>query len=643
MCGFTGFWDFKGNKEKQVLLAIAESMANEIQERGPDSAGTWANEKQGISFGYRRLSVIDLSPAGNQPMHSESGRMVFIYNGEIFNADELRQELIKLGCKFRGHSDSEVILAGCEVWGVMETCQKLIGMFAFALWDETQKKLFLARDRLGIKPLYWGFHKGILFFGSQPKSFFKHPEFDKEIDKEALVSYFRFNYVPAPMSIFKDIQKAMPGCVLSIDEKGKIEEKRFWNFAEIANKGKITPKNDKEAIDQLDALLRDAVKRRMISDVPLGAFLSGGIDSSTVVSLMQHQSNTPVKTFSIGFNVPGFNEAHYAASIAEHLGTEHHELFVESSDAQQVIPDLPKWYDEPFADCSQIPTYLVSKLARQHVTVSLSGDGGDELFAGYNRYLMGRNFWRWIELCPFWIRQLSRGLIRSVPSHRWDNLATILPRAVRPEWVGDKAYKLADILTLPSRQAFYQKCVSFWDDPANLVQLGKENRLYPWTETPHLKENDFIETMQFMDTLTYLPDDILTKVDRASMAVSLEARVPLLDHRVVEYAWTLPMNMKIREGKTKWLLRKVLERYVPTQLTERPKMGFGVPIDTWLRGPLKEWAEYYLSENALRNSGLHVSLIRQRWQEHLSGNRNWQYALWGILMFQTFKEHWKLR
>ncbi len=590
MCGFTGFWDFKAEHSREELLHLAETMALEIKERGPDSSGTWCDEKVGLSFGYRRLAIIDLSPAGDQPMVSQSKNLVFIYNGEIFNAPELRDELKKAGYEFRGHSDTEVILAGCEAWGVEATCKRLIGMFAFALWDRRVEKLFLVRDRLGIKPLYWGFNNGILFFGSQPKTFFKHPKFKSEICREALTSYFRYNYVPTPQSIFKGIQKSIPGTITVIDRAGASQEIRFWDLREIIceNKkieNKLNYKNinseiTKDMTNELDTLLRDAVKRRMVADVPLGAFLSGGIDSTTVVALMQSQSNHPIKTFSIGFFEEEYNEAQHAAVVAKHLGTDHHELYLTSKECQNIIPDIPNWYDEPFADSSQIPTYLVSRLAREKVTVSLSGDGGDELFAGYNRYLVGKGLWRWIENMPSWMRSAGSYGIKSLRPGYWDQLARVIPTKLRPRLLADKAYKLAEILSLPSNQAFYRSIISYWEKPEELVLGGNEKTLYPWDKRDLPGDLHFIENMQFMDTLTYLPDDILTKVDRASMAVSLEARVPLLDHRVVEYVWGLPLDVKIREGKTKWLLRQVLGRYIPLNIIERPKMGFGVPIES---------------------------------------------------------------
>lgn len=648
MCGLVGFWDFKANTSKTELLAIGQKMGKAISHRGPDSEGAWCDETLGLSFSHLRLAIVDLSEAGHQPMVSRSGGSVIVYNGEIYNAPELRETLSLEGCRFRGHSDTEVILEACERWGVIATCQKLIGMFAFAFWDKGKQQLFLARDRLGIKPMYWGFNQGILFFGSQLKSFKGHSHFKPEIDKEALTAYFRFNYVPTPLSIFENIQKLSPGSILSIDRNQKTQEFRFWDLQDVITRAKENrlkaSSSDGALVEECDVLLRDAVKRRMVADVPLGAFLSGGIDSSTVVALMQAQSDRPIKTFTIGFHEAGYDEAKHAAAVAKHLGTEHHELYLASSEAQAIIPDIPNWCDEPFADVSQIPTYLVSRLARQQVTVSLSGDGGDELFAGYNRYFVGQAFWQRIKILPYWLRYLSAYGIRQFSPNRWDSIAKILPNRFRPRLVGDKAHKLADILAVPNARTFYKNLVSYWEEPANLVLGGNEPVLYPWNfESIFGHSNNFVESMQIMDTLTYLPDDILTKVDRASMAVSLEARVPLLDHRVVEFAYGLPMDVKIRNGQGKWLLRQVLNKYVPNRLIDRPKMGFGVPIDQWLRGPLREWAENLLSLQRLESEGiLNPGPICQRWREHLSGQRNWQYSLWGVLMFQAWQERWAL-
>ncbi|AAO90374.1 asparagine synthase (glutamine-hydrolyzing) [Coxiella burnetii] len=637
MCGIVGFWDFRRSWKKEQYQKVAAKMADQITSRGPDSSGVWCDEKTGLAFGHRRLAVIDLSTAGHQPMLSHSGNTAIIYNGEIYNAPFIRRELENAGIYCCGHSDTEVLLEACELWGVKSAVKKMNGMFAFAYWNKLEKKLYLGRDRLGIKPLFWSLKNNIFYFSSQLKALAAHPVWNVEIDRTALTSYFRFNYIPAPLSIYKGVYKLKPGTILTIDPNQKIIEETFWSLETVCqkniNKKKI---DDNEVLEKTETLLRDAVKCRMYSDVPLGAFLSGGIDSSAVVALMQAQSTNRIKTFSIGFYEKEYNEASYAKEVAQHLKTDHHELYLHVDEAARLIPQIPEWYDEPFADSSQIPTYLVSQLARQHVTVSLSGDGGDELFAGYNRYLLAENLWSKLVRFPLWMRQSGSKTINFFSPSAWDKFANVIPRKLRPSSVGDKAHKLAALLT-QSSEDLYKGLVSLWERPAELVIDGSDISLWP----EPLPDLNFTERMQYIDTLTYLPDDILTKVDRASMAVSLEARIPLLDYRLVEYIWSLPMRFKLERGETKWLLRRVLGKYVPEKLFTRPKMGFGVPIDHWLRCQLREWAEDLLSVPKLEKDGLlHSSLIRQRWQEHLSGKRNWQYSLWSVLMFQLWRERW---
>ena len=645
MCGLTGFWDFNARLSKTEIFPLIQKMSLQISHRGPDSFGAWCEETTGLALGHQRLAIVDLSEAGHQPMFSRSGRFVIVYNGEVYNATELRELLMTQGCQFKGHSDTEVIVEACEKWGIEAACQKLIGMFAFALWDKADKRLFLVRDRLGIKPLYWGFSQGVLFFGSQLKSFGVHPAWKPEINKEALVSYFRFNYIPTPLSIFKGIFKLSPGTVLSIDFSKNITETRFWDLQKIILEGQKNIKHgtDAELIEELENLLKDAVKRRMVADVPLGAFLSGGVDSSTVAALMQTQSPKPIQTFSIGFHEAEYDESKHAVQVAKHLGTEHRELYLTYDDAQAIIPDIPNWCDEPFADVSQIPTFLVSKLARQFVMVSLSGDGGDELFAGYHRYFTGQNIWSKLKKLPIWLRRLSAHGLRQISPHNWERFSKVMPKRFQVRLMGDKIHKFADVLTAIHPTDFYRMLVSHWEDPAAVVLGGEEKFLFPWVglEHPFDQDKHLVEIMQMMDLRTYLLDDILTKVDRASMAVGLEARVPLLDHRIVEFSWQLPLHAKIREGQGKWLLKQVLDRYIPRHLIERPKMGFGVPIDQWLRGPLRAWGEELLSVSRLQREGnLNAKLIRQRWDEHLQGRRNWQYSLWGVLMFQAWQERW---
>lgn len=636
MCGFTGCWYLQNSPKDVVLTTLGELMADRLVHRGPDSAGVWVDESANLVLAHRRLSIVDLSPTGHQPMVSSSGHWVIIYNGEIYNTAELRAELAAQGAVFRGTSDTEVILNACEIWGVERAVKKFIGMFAFAIWEKTQRRLYLVRDRLGIKPFYWGFHQGILFFGSELKSFTAHPQWRPQIDRDALVSYFRFGYIPAPQSIYENISKLLPGHFLVIDEQSQVREINYWSFPAVVSQNRPKLMNESEAINQLESLLRDAVKRRMIADVPLGAFLSGGIDSSLVVSLMQAQSMQPIKTFTIGFEEEAYDEAVYARAVAKHLGTDHQELIMRVSQAQEVIPFLATWYDEPFADSSQIPTYLVSKLARQSVKVSLSGDGGDELFAGYSRYLVSDYFWSIFGSIPLSMRKLLvKGLNRWRPE-QWAKLIQKLPARVRPSNISEKVDKLMMLLSLP-RDNYYQSLVSVWIDAAQLVKQGQSS--YQWPTMPKFLKG--IERMQCVDTLTYLPDDILTKVDRASMATSLEARVPLLDHRVVELAWQLPLSLKVRERQGKWILRKILSRYVPTSLYERPKRGFGVPLDLWLRGSLRDWAENLIDKKKLATQNiLNADLIHQRWQAYVSGQRNFPHPLWSILMFQAWYEQW---
>ncbi len=642
MCGLTGFIDFKKKYKNSHLEKIAEKMALEIKYRGPDDSGVWSDETYGIALGHRRLSIQDLSPLGHQPMQSGSGRYCMVYNGEVYNAPELRKELESKGCSFKGGSDTEVMLAAFETWGVKKSVQKFIGMWAFSLWDRKNKSLILCRDRLGIKPLYWGIQKNTLFFGSSLKSFRAHPEWSPSLDQDSLTSYFRFSYVPAPHSIFKSIQKQKPGTLITIKGQDDIQEEEYWSMQDVYEKGQSSPLavSDEEAIAQLEDILKDAVKKRMLADVPLGAFLSGGYDSSLVVALMQAQSKRPIKTFSIGFNEADYNEAQHAKKVADHLKTDHHEFYVNTKDAQDVIPDLPEYYDEPFADSSQIPTYLVSKLARQHVTVSLSGDGGDEFFAGYNRYTTGIDIWNKLQNLPSFMHKPLAYSLDQMPSSVWEKLSYLIPGSKRPNNISSKIKKLSEVLRMNSEVDFYKSLVSQWMHPDTLVKNGKEKDLGIWNLG--LKGDNFTSHMQLLDSLTYLPDDILTKVDRASMAVSLEARVPILDHRVVEYAWQLPHNMKVRNGKSKWILRELLHQYVPKEIMERPKMGFGVPIDTWLRTDLKDWAEDLLSEKSLNDTGvLNANPIREKWIQHSKHNKNWHYSLWPVLMFIAWHRKYK--
>lgn len=627
-----------------MLASVVEQMALKIQHRGPDDAGIWLDEDYGIALAHRRLSIIDLSPAGHQPMLSPCGRFTLVYNGEIYNHQDLRAELVDEGGHFdwRGHSDTETLLAGLRHWGVVGTLQRLNGMFAFALWDRVERALFLARDRMGEKPLYYGGSGGSFLFGSELKSLVAHPNWQGDIDRNALTLYMRHNYVPTPWSIYQGINKLPPAHYVVVKEAGQVVSvpQCYWDLGQIAASGAVDAKGTTEELaDELDGLLRDAVGRRMAADVPLGAFLSGGFDSTMVVALMQAQSSRPVKTFTIGFHEKGYNEAENAKAVAKHLGTDHTELYVTPEEAMAVIPRLPDIWDEPFSDSSQIPTLLVSELARKHVTVSLSGDGGDELFFGYQRYTQVDQVWGVLRLLPLPLRQMLGSLIQTLPGATLESLIRILPKRLQIPHLADRLPKLADVVKEGSGESYYHRLVSHWKDPAAVVLGGLEPLTIFNTPEKLPKLPGLRERMMYLDSMTYLPDDILTKVDRASMAVSLEARVPLLDHRVVEFAWKVPMSLKYRDGNGKWLFREVLYRYVPRELMERPKMGFGVPIEHWLRGPLRDWGEELLDEKRLREEGFFDPVpIRKMWHEHISGKRRWHSYLWDVLMFQAWLE-----
>lgn len=620
-------------------------MAQCLAHRGPDDSGEWVDSDAGVALGFRRLAIVDLSPLGHQPMASASGRYEIIFNGEVYNFATLRIELEGLGHRFRGGSDTEVILAAVEQWGLQDAITRFVGMFAIALWDREQRELHLVRDRLGIKPLYFGWQNGVFLFGSELKALAAHSAFVGEIDRNVLALYMRLGYVPDPLCIYHGISKLTPGCILSLRsaQQDDVQLRQYWSPSTVVEQGQryAFRGSDDEAIAELDELLRQAVGLRMVADVPLGAFLSGGVDSSTVVAMMQAQSSRPVKTFTIGFGESAFDEANHAASVAAHLGTDHTALIVTPHEAQQVIPDLPAMFDEPFADSSQIPTFLVSALARRSVTVSLSGDGGDELFGGYNRYQWGDEIWRRTGWAPVRARKLGARALKSVSPSVWDrsfaNIGPVLPGNLRQRTPGDKLHKLADILAVEDPTALYLGLVSQWQRPNDLMVEGVETGTILTDPSKWPVLASFPERMMFLDMVTYMPGDILTKVDRASMATSLEARVPLLDHRVVEFAASLPLSVKMRDGQGKWVLRRVLDEYVPRSLIQRPKMGFGVPIDSWLRGPLRGWAEDLLDPVRMRQEGfLNPEPIQRRWHEHMSGSRNWQASLWCVLQFQAW-------
>ena len=637
MCGIAGYLGEIPNSNNLLF-----EMINAVNHRGPDNHGIWFDENAGIGFAHSRLSILDLSPAGHQPMHSVSNNLVMIFNGEIYNHNEIRSELENISNRnWHGHSDTETLLAAIEEWGLDSALRKTKGMFALALWDKLNKKLSLARDRLGEKPLYYGWVDKQFVFASELKSIKKFPCFNNQIDRSSLALFLRFNSIPAPHSIYKDIYKLEPGQIIKFYADSKRTEKHyFWSIEKVykeARKAKssFTPS---DAVNKLESVLSDAVSSQMQSDVPLGAFLSGGIDSSTIVSLMQSHSDVNVNTFSIGFNSKDFDEAQHARMVAKHLGTNHFEKYVTDRDALDVIPYLPNIYDEPFADSSQIPTFLVSQFAKQEVTVALSGDAGDELFGGYNRYVFSDKIFSKIAKAPNLIRKLISKTIFSISEDKWDVILGGL-MSKRFANIGHKLHKVANVLPAESIRDLHFQLISQIHNPSDWLINANEHRTILNDGIERFAELDLVEQMMAYDLITYLPTDILTKVDRAAMSVSLETRVPFLDLEVIELSALLPMEFKIRNGVTKWALREILYKHVPKDLIERPKMGFAVPLAEWLRGPLKDWAESLLDEKRLHQEGFfNVEFVRSKWVEHLSGNQNWHHQLWNVLMFQAWLE-----
>ena len=642
MCGVAGF--IFTHQETDDPRGVVSRMAESLRHRGPDDGGSWVDETEGVALGHRRLAVIDLSADGRQPMISRGERYVLSYNGEIYNFIELRDELTREGVRFQGRSDTEVLLAAVERWGLDAAVRRFVGMFAFALWDRTERTLHLARDRMGEKPLYYGWCGKSFLFGSELKALRAHPDWAGEISADALSAYMKLGCVPAPYSIYKETHKLPPATILSLrasDAPGFMPEpNKYWS-AQDAVRGASADTvalSSNEALEQLDEVLKCSVRQMLRSDAPLGAFLSGGVDSSTVVALMKAVSGAPVRTFSIGFHEKGYDEAHHAREMARHLETEHTELYAGPGEALEVIPHLPRLYDEPFADPSQIPTHLLCALTREHVTVALSGDGGDELFGGYNRHFWAPNVWRWSNRLPERLKaRTTKTLTTRYPTlaRFYEKISPLLPRRYRVEMAGEKLLKLADLFGAASLDEVYERLRGYSD--ASVYSPGDQNveNSFATEHTP--RDLHPAERMMFRDMVEYLPDDILVKVDRASMGASLEVRAPYLNPRVVEFVWSLPLRLKLRGGEGKWILKRLLSRYAPASLIQRPKMGFSVPVGEWLRGPLKDWAEDLLGESRLREEGFfHPGSIRRMWEQHESGARNWQFCLWGLLMFQAW-------
>jgi asparagine synthase (glutamine-hydrolysing) len=618
-------------------------MSGTLKHRGPDDSGVWVDADVGLALGFRRLSVLDTSRSGHQPMVSACGRWVTVFNGEIYNHKELRKELEAEGTRFQGSSDTEVMLAVISQRGLSHALKAFNGMFAMALWDRQERQLHLVRDRLGEKPLYYGWADQCFLFGSELRAFKVHPAFRPSVNREAAVAYLRYNCVPAPYSIYEDFFKLPPASVLTLKPgQSATAIEPYWSLQDVVVRGVRDPfpGDEKEAVDELDRQLRKSIRQRMISDVPLGAFLSGGIDSSLVVALMQVQSPQAVQTFSIGSTSSDYDESRYAQPVAEYLRTSHTALTVTPNEAMDAVHKMANIYDEPFADPSQIPAFLVSRLARQKVIVSLSGDGGDEIFGGYNRYAWGPKIRAKIHSFPRFMRKAAVEILSLLTPQLWDDwlnlAANLLPRKVRFSHVAEKAQKVSSILEFDDTESLYLDLVSYWKSPQSLILGASENSLREQLPSlPGLTEESSL--MMYWDTLTYLPNDILVKLDRASMAVSLEARAPFLDHHLVELAWRLPLSLKIRDGFGKWILRRLLSRYLPAGLIDRPKMGFAVPLDSWLRGPLKDWAATLIDDQRLRSEGFFDPRpVREKWNEHQAVQRNWHYPLWGVLMFQAW-------
>jgi asparagine synthase (glutamine-hydrolysing) len=641
MCGLVGII-CNNTSSKDLLVPMVNRMLVPIEHRGPDSSGIWADEKSGVVFAHRRLSIIDLSEHGAQPMKSGSDRFVIAYNGEVYNFKELKKELDNAGhTQWQGESDTEVILTAIEYWGLEKAISKFIGMFAFALWDKQEQLLHLVRDRMGIKPMYWAIQNGTVVFGSELKSLMAYEAWEAEIDTNSLALFMKYKYVPCPATIFKNVHQLEPSTILTFDRNNNVKKTKYWDLNNLAQSG-LEHANIQKAPSEEEVfdLINSAVKCRLVSDVPIGAFLSGGIDSSAVVALMQENSTLPVNTFSIGFSIDSFDESAYAREVAQHLATNHTEYILEPQDAIDVIPKLPQIYDEPFSDSSQIPTYLVSNLTSNNVKVALSGDGGDEVFGGYNRYLYADKYFDKINAMPAWMQKSSKDLIHGFSKDTWNTLFGYLPKRLKHSQGGDKLYKLASVLG-KNKVEMYQNLISDWQFDDNLINSDLGFQDVDLNYPSYLSPQHSVEYMQLMDQMYYLPNDILTKVDRASMANSLEVRVPFLDHRLVETMWKLPRKYKINNGVSKVILRKILGKHVSPVNFQRNKTGFSLPISDWLRGPLRDWAESLLNKNTIINQGLlNHEIINKKWYEHQSGMNNWHEYIWSALMFNAWYEHW---
>ena len=659
MCGIAGLLDISRGRTQEALTAAVDRMSATLHHRGPDDRSRWVDPACGVAFGHTRLSILDLSENGRQPMSSATGRFVIVFNGEIYNHRRLAQDLRERGATFRGHSDTEVLLAGFEHWGLTGTLELAMGMFAIAVWDKHQKVLHLARDRMGEKPLFYGWRGSTLVFGSELKALRAFPDWDGEVDPEALGQYLRLGYVPAPRSIYRGIFKLTPGSCISFpatdvraasrfsaipggEQSNSLSPQPFWSIGRLERTEPFSPGSEQESISGLEDLLRSVVREQMVADVPLGAFLSGGIDSSAVVAIMQSESEQPVRTFTIGFEEEGFNEAEHARDVARHLGTEHNEVFIDSDQALAVVPKLASIYDEPMADSAQIPTVLVSQLARRHVTVALSGDGGDEVFGGYNRYRLARRLATLANQVPGPLRRGIGRTLRSVEPSTWDRILPMLRPFSRSPFLrqprlGSRIHKLANALHPDTLPEIYQQQVSFWPRPQDAM-CAQSAYEAPWVHDDTEEDSDPLHRMLRWDQQNYLPDDHLVRVDRASMSTALEVRAPLLDPRVVAHSWRLRPSLKIRDGTGKWILRQVLYRHVPREIVERPKMGFSVPIEHWLRGSLRDWADSLLDRNNLARDGLLCAdTVGALWKQHLSGATETHHALWAVLMYLDWR------